>query len=120
MGFDAPQKQWGLNLTGVFVKGKQAVATNRLAFSNDPGATLTDTRTELFRVPGFARFDLFGYMRLSQNVRLSAGIYNLADKRYWAYSNTHGLQPRSAQDQRQIALSTAPGRTYALNLNLDF
>lgn len=120
LGFDAPQKAWGLNLTGTFVKGKQATSTNRLAFSNDPGATLTDSTTELFRVPGFARFDLAGYYRVSKNVRLTAGIFNIADKKYWAYSSTRNLQPQSAQDRRQIALSTAPGRTYALSMNVDF
>jgi hemoglobin/transferrin/lactoferrin receptor protein len=120
LGFDAPQKAWGLSLTGTFVKGKQAVSTNRLAFSNDPGATLTDSTTELFRVPGFARFDLAGYYRIGKNVRLTAGIFNIADKTYWAYSSTRNLQPQSAQDRRQIQLSTAPGRTYALSLNVDF
>ncbi|MES2610243.1 MAG: TonB-dependent hemoglobin/transferrin/lactoferrin family receptor [Pseudomonadota bacterium] len=120
LGFDAPQKAWGVNLSGTFVKGKQAVSTNRLAFSNDPGATLTDSTTELFRVPGFARFDLAGYYRINPNVRITAGIFNLADKKYWAYSSTRNLQPQSAQDRRQIALSTAPGRTYALSMNVDF
>ncbi|MFZ3120561.1 MAG: TonB-dependent hemoglobin/transferrin/lactoferrin family receptor [Variovorax sp.] len=120
VGYDAPQKAWGLNLTGVFVKGKQAVATNRQAFSNDPGATLTDSTTELFRVPGFARFDLSAYWRLTRNVRLAGGIYNLGDRRYWAYSNARSLQPSSAQDRRQIELSSAPGRTFAVSLNVDF
>ncbi|RZL63338.1 MAG: TonB-dependent hemoglobin/transferrin/lactoferrin family receptor [Variovorax sp.] len=120
VGYDAPQKKWGVNLTGVFVKGKQAVATERLAFTNNPGATLPDSKVELFRVPGFARFDLSGYWRISKNVRLNAGIYNLADKKYWAYSATRSLQPQSAQDRRQIELSTAPGRTYAVALNVDF
>jgi hemoglobin/transferrin/lactoferrin receptor protein len=120
VGYDAPEKAWGLNLTGVFVKGKQAIATNRQSFNNNPGATLTDSTTELFRVPGFARFDLSAYWRLSKNVRLSGGIYNLGDKRYWAYSNAHSLQPASAQDRRQIELSTAPGRTFSVALNVDF
>jgi hemoglobin/transferrin/lactoferrin receptor protein len=120
VGYDAPEKAWGLNLTGVFVKGKQAVATNRQAYSNDPGTTLTEATTEQFRVPGFARFDLSAYWRLTKNVRLAGGIYNLGDKQYWAYSNARSLQPSSAQDRRQIELSTAPGRTFAVSLNVDF
>jgi hemoglobin/transferrin/lactoferrin receptor protein len=120
VGYDAPEKAWGLNLTGVFVKGKQAVATNRQSFTNNPGATLTDSTTEQFRVPGFARFDLSAYWRLTKNMRLAGGIYNLGDKRYWAYSNARSLQPSSAQDRRQIELSTAPGRTFAVSLNVDF
>ncbi|WP_241660726.1 TonB-dependent receptor domain-containing protein [Variovorax guangxiensis] len=120
VGYDAPEKAWGLNLTGVFVKSKQAVATNRQAFSNDPGAMLADATVEQFRVPGFARFDLSAYWRVTQNVRLAGGIYNLADKQYWAYSHARSLQPALAQDRRQIELSTAPGRSFAVSLNVDF
>ncbi|RZI63124.1 MAG: TonB-dependent receptor, partial [Variovorax sp.] len=120
VGYDAPEKAWGLNLTGVFVKSKQAVATNRQAFSNDPGAMLADATVEQFRVPGFARFDLSAYWRVTQNVRLACGIYNLADKQYWAYSHARSLQPALAQDRRQIELSTAPGRSFAVSLNVDF
>ena len=120
VGYDAPQRAWGLNLTGTLVRGKQAEATNRNAFSNNPGATLAPATTELFRVPGFARWDLAGYWRISRHARWSAGIYNLGDKRYWSYSNSRSLQPASAQDRQQIALSTAPGRTYAVGLSVDF
>jgi hemoglobin/transferrin/lactoferrin receptor protein len=120
VGYDAPAKAWGLNFTGTFVRGKQAVATNRQGFGNNPGDVLADSATQLFDVPGYARFDLAGYWRVSKHMRLSAGIYNLADKKYWAYSSTRSLQPSSAQDQRQIALSTAPGRTFAVNMTVDF
>ncbi len=120
VGYDAPEKSWGLNLIGTFVRGKQATATNRQGFSNDPGVVLADSTVQQFRVPGFARFDLSGYWRVSKNMRLSAGVYNIGDKKYWAYSSTRSLQPSSPQDQRQLALSTAPGRTYAVNMTVDF
>ena len=120
VGYDAPEKAWGLNFIGTFVQGKQAESNNRLSFGNNPGDVLTESNVQQFRVPGFARFDLSGYWRVSKNMRLSAGIYNVADKKYWAYSSTRSLQPASAQDQRQIALSTAPGRTYAVNMTVDF
>ncbi len=120
VGYDAPEKAWGVNFTGTFVKGKQAVATNRQSFNNNPGVILADSTVQLYRVPGWARFDLTGYWRLSKNTRLSAGIFNLFDKEYWNYSSTRNLQPANAQDRQQIALSTAPGRTFAVNLNVDF
>lgn len=120
VGYDAPQKAWGLNLIGVFVKGKQAESTNRLSFSNDPNATLADSTTTLFRVHGYARFDLHGYWSLSKNMRIYAGIQNLTDKKHWNYSNARSLQPSSAQDRLQIERSTAPGRTYSLAMNIDF
>ncbi|MDA7415755.1 TonB-dependent hemoglobin/transferrin/lactoferrin family receptor [Xenophilus arseniciresistens] len=120
VGYDAPEKRWGVNLTGTFVRGKQAQATNRLSFGNNPGQTLTDATVTYYRIPGYARFDLSGYWRVSPNVRLTAGIYNLGDKKYWNYSNTRNLEPSLARDRQQLELSTAPGRTFAVNLNVDF
>lgn len=120
VGYDAAQKAWGLNLTGTFVRGKQAIANNRQSFSNNPGAELTDSTVTLFRVPGFARFDIAGYWRVNKNVRLHAGIFNLTDKRYWSYANTRSLQPANPRDRQQIEVSSAPGRTYAVSLNVDF
>lgn len=120
VGYEAPQKAWGLNLMGTFVRGKQATATNRQSYSNNPGAELTDSATDLFRVPGFARFDISAYWRINKHARLNFGIFNLADRRYWAYSSTRSLQPANPRDRQQIELSTAPGRTFAVSLNVDF
>lgn len=118
-GYDAPQKAWGLNLTGTFSAGKRAVATNRDAYNNS-GPVLTDSTTVLFGVPGYAAFDLTSYWQISKNLRLDVGVYNLGDKRYWDYSSTRTLQPSVARDRRDIELLTEPGRTAALTLNMAF
>ena len=120
VGFDAARKAWGLNLTGTFVHGKRATATNRQSFSNNPGTGLTDSTTQLYRVPGFGRFDLAGYWRLAPNLRLTAGVFNVTDKRYWSYASTRSLQPANARDRQQIELASAPGRTVAVGLSADF
>ncbi|MFG6458713.1 TonB-dependent receptor [Roseateles sp. BYS96W] len=120
VGFDAARKAWGLNLTGTFVHGKQATATNRQSFSNNPGVGLTDSTTQLYRVPGFGRFDLAGYWRVAPSLRLTAGLLNVTDKRYWSYASARSLQPANARDRQQIELSTAPGRTVAVGLNAEF
>lgn len=118
-GYDAPLKAWGLNLTGTFVAGRQAEATNRDAYNNS-GPGLTDSATALFRVPGHAVFDLTSYWQINQNLRLDLGIYNLSDKRYWGYSSARNLQPAVARDRRDIELLTEPGRTAALSLSMAF
>lgn len=119
LGYDAPNKRWGLNLTGTFVRGKRAVATNRDNYRNK-GAALEDAKTELLRVPGFARFDLGAYWQLNRHMRLEAGIQNLGGKRYWNYSNVRHLRADSALDQRQWQLSSQPGRSYSLYLTAAF
>jgi hemoglobin/transferrin/lactoferrin receptor protein len=118
-GYDAPLKTWGLNLSGTFVAGKQAVATNRDAYNNS-GPELADSTTALYRVPGYALFDLTSYWQINQKMRLDVGIYNLGDKRYWDYSSARNLQPSVARDRRDIELLTEPGRTAAVSLNLAF
>ncbi|MFG6413553.1 TonB-dependent hemoglobin/transferrin/lactoferrin family receptor [Roseateles sp. DC23W] len=120
LGYEAVQRAWGLHLTGTFVRGKQATATARQSFSNNPGAQLPDSTVVLYRVPGFARFDVAGYWRVSPHLRLNAAVLNLADKRYWSYASTRSLQPANARDRQQIELSTAPGRTFAVSLSAEF
>ncbi|MDR0227414.1 MAG: TonB-dependent hemoglobin/transferrin/lactoferrin family receptor [Burkholderiaceae bacterium] len=119
VGYDAPGRQWGLNMTGTFVAGKQAVATNRDSYQN-AGPALGDATTALFRVPGYAIFDLAAYWQVGKNVRLNAGIYNLGDKRYWDYASTRNLQPDVARDRRDIELLSSPGRTFAVSMNVAF
>jgi hemoglobin/transferrin/lactoferrin receptor protein len=118
-GYDAPLKAWGFNLTGTFIAGKRAVATNRDAYNNS-GPALTDSTTALFRVPGHAVFDLISYWQINRNMRLDVGVYNVGDKRYWDYSSARNLQPSIARDRRDIELLTEPGRTAAVSLNLAF
>lgn len=119
VGYDAPMKAWGLNLTGTFVAGKQAVANNRESYMNS-GASITDSTLSLFRVPGYAIFDLAGYWQINKNLRLNAGIYNLGDKRYWDYASARALQPGVARDQRDMQLLTNPGRSFAASLQMVF
>lgn len=119
VGYDAPMKRWGLNLTGTFVAGKQAIATNRDSYTN-AGAALTDSTTALFRVPGYSVFDIAGYWQVNKNVLLKAGIYNLTDKRYWDYASARSLQPSVARDQRDIELLTNAGRTVAVSMAVAF
>jgi len=120
VGYDAAMRRWGVNLTGTFVAAKQAQATNRDSFTNNAGTTLADATTVLFRVPGYATFDLSGYWQINQSVRLNAGIYNLGDKRYWDYSSARSLQPSVARDQRDIELLTNAGRTVAVSMAVAF
>jgi hemoglobin/transferrin/lactoferrin receptor protein len=119
-GYDAPQKAWGLNLTGTFAASKQATATNRNSYSNAAGASVTDSTTQLFNVPGYAVFDLAGYWQINKTWRMNAGVYNLGDKRYWDYASTRNLQPSVTSDRRDIELLSNPGRSYAISLTATF
>lgn len=119
VGYDAPEKRWGSNLTGTFVKGKQAKATNRNSYAN-AGGVVGDSTVSYFNVPGYASFDLTGYWRIGRNVRINAGINNLLDKRYWDYASVYSLEPSVAKDAQDIQLQTRTGRSFFASASIDF
>jgi hemoglobin/transferrin/lactoferrin receptor protein len=75
-----------------------------------------DSAGELARSPGYVAFDLIGQVRLSERARLSAAIYNLADRRYLEWADLRG---RLANDPA-LDRFAAPGREFNLTLNWDF
>ncbi|MFL9922900.1 TonB-dependent hemoglobin/transferrin/lactoferrin family receptor [Herbaspirillum lusitanum] len=119
LGYDAPEKLWGSNLTGTFVQSKKASATNRNSYANS-GTALTSSTTSYFNVPGYAVFDLSGYWRVARNVHINAGINNLFDKQYWDYASVYNLDLSVAKDAQDIQLKTRTGRSFYASVSVDF
>lgn len=119
LGWDAPQNEYGAAVTATFVKGKKATATNRQSYTNT-GSALTDSTTDYARVPGYGMVDLTAYWQVAKNVKLSGGVYNLTDRKYWDYLSSREMTSDTAQDRNDIALATQPGRTFQLGVNVDF
>lgn len=69
-------------------------------------------------VPAVATFDLSGQWRVQRDLRLNAGIYNLADRKYWLWSDLQGLTTASATTQ--VDAYTQPGRYVKISLVKDF
>ena len=72
--------------------------------------------TPLFAPPGYARFDLYGWYEFSPQVRVNAAVLNLGNRRYWEWAGVRGL---TASDDG-IGFHTQPGRSFAINLALDW
>ncbi len=119
IAWDDPGKRYGTAITSTFQKGKRATATNRQSYTNT-GGELTDSTTEYMRVPGYGLVDLSAYWRINKNVKLSGGIYNLTDRKYWDYLSSRQLTDVTAQDSSNQALAVEPGRSFQLGLNVDF
>lgn len=62
--------RWQAHLYGIFSQAQKRV---------------DDEDDELFRTPGYATFDLTVGYQLTQNSHLNAGVFNLADKKYWLW-----------------------------------
>ncbi|MDT8850572.1 TonB-dependent receptor [Pantoea dispersa] len=119
VAWDDKARGYGAALTATFVKGKQASATNRESYSNS-GAAISDASSEYMRVPGYGLIDATAYWQLTKNVRLSGGVYNITDRKYWDYLSSRTLTSASAQERNDINLAVMPGRTWQLGVNVDF
>ncbi|CAM3999811.1 TonB-dependent hemoglobin/transferrin/lactoferrin family receptor [Paracidovorax anthurii] len=69
-----------------------------------------------FLTPAYTVLDLSGQWRIRKDLRLTAGIYNLTDKKYWRWSDVRGLAANAAF----IDAYTQPGRYARVALVADF
>lgn len=119
LAWDDVDRGYGAAVTATFVKGKKATATNRESFAN-AGNAITDSSTDYMRVPGYGMVDMTAYWNVTKNVKLSGGLYNLTDRKYWDYLSSRELTSDSQQDRNDQSLAVMPGRTFQLGVNVDF
>ena len=119
VAWDDKTRGYGAALTATFVKGKRATDTNREAYANT-GAPINDASSEYMRVPGYGMVDATAYWQATKNVKLSGGIYNITDRKYWDYLSSRQLNSDTAQDRNDINLAVMPGRSFQLGVNVDF
>ncbi|WP_081299640.1 TonB-dependent receptor domain-containing protein [Gilliamella sp. wkB112] len=117
LAWDDPNKLYGVSLMSTFQKGKKAESTNRESYDNK-GNPITNSDNEYFRIAGHGIVDLTGYVNFTKNIKLSGGIYNLTDQKYWDYLSNNKLYRTS--DHKYLDMFTAPGRTFQLGLDIDF
>jgi hemoglobin/transferrin/lactoferrin receptor protein len=119
LAWDDKARGYGAALTATFVKGKQATANNRESYTNS-GTAITDSTSEYKRVPGYGMVDATAYWQATKNLKLSGGIYNITDRKYWDYTSSRTLTSTNAQERNDINLAVMPGRTFQLGVNVDF
>ncbi len=95
--YQPPQRAWSLELMARLVAGKDEV---------------DQTAGPLFEPPGYGVLDILARYELTRHLTLNAGIFNLADKRYWEWSDVRGLPA----DDPLIDFYTQPGRHFAVSL----
>ena len=71
---------------------------------------------ELFNPPGHAIFDLFLTRQFGNRLTLRAGVTNLTDRTYWAWSDVRGLSP----DDPVIPYLARPGTSIVLGANMNW
>lgn len=106
--WDDPGGQGGAALSIFNVRGKEAGA--------DVVSGVTDAR---FAVPGATVADLTAYWNVGKHVSVTAGIYNLADRKYWDYASSRSLAAgTTAATIADIERQARPGRYGAVTLKV--
>ncbi|WP_294901553.1 TonB-dependent receptor domain-containing protein [Tatumella sp. UBA2305] len=117
VAWDDPTGLWGTAVTATFVKGKQAQETTR---DTTKTGTVTSEESPYKRIPGYGLVDATAYWRVTKNVKLSGGVYNITNRKYIDYLSSRDLETSTAQDRNDVSLAYMPGRTYQVGLNVDF
>jgi hemoglobin/transferrin/lactoferrin receptor protein len=112
LGFD--QQGFGGLLSWTLVRSKNRV--------DDSAFKAPDGGSSQFKTPGFGIIDLTGYYKITQDLTLNAGLYNLTDKKYWRWDDVRGYDGTgefAATAPANLDRLTQPGRNFGVNLIWD-
>ena len=112
LGYD--QDNYGGLVSWTVVKKKNRV--------DDTAFKAPDIEGKQFKTPGFGIVDVSAYYKVTQDVTVSAGVYNLTDKKYWLWDDVRsydGVGEASAVNPANLDRLTQPGRNFAINLVWD-
>ncbi|CAH0296252.1 TonB-dependent receptor [Pseudomonas brassicacearum] len=112
LGYD--QDRYGTLLSWTLVKKKDRV--------DDSNFNSPDGVSSQFKTPGFGILDLSGFYKVTDDVTVSGGLYNLTDKKYWLWDDVRGYDSvgeAAVLNPANLDRLTAPGRNFAVNLIWD-
>jgi len=110
LGYDQVEGTYGALLNWTLVRRKTRV--------DDTTYHAADGTTQ-FRTPGFGVVDLTGYYRVTPDITVNAGLYNLADKKYWLWDDVRGYDSTGEAGflaPANLDRLTQPGRNVSVNV----
>ena len=114
MGLGYDQETYGALVSWTLVKRKDQV-DNTSFFA-------PDGTSKQFKSPGYGVVDLTGFYKVTKDVTVNAGLYNLTDKKYWNWDDVRGYDSvgeAGVLNPANMDRLTAPGRNFAINLVWD-
>ena len=114
LGLGYEQENYGALVSWTLVKRKDQVDDSNF-FSPDGTSTQ-------FKSPGYGVIDLSGFYKVTKDVTVNAGLYNLTDKKYWNWDDVRGYDSvgeAGVINPANMDRLTAPGRNFAVNLVWD-
>ena len=115
-GLGYEQDNYGGLLSWTLVK-KQDRVDSKTFFAPDG-----DSANGPFKTPGFGILDLTGFYKVTRDVTLNAGLYNLTDKKYWNWDDVRSYDSvgeAGVTGPANLDRLTQPGRNFAINVIWD-
>ncbi|WP_332846455.1 TonB-dependent receptor [Pseudomonas lactucae] len=115
-GLGYEQAQYGALVSWTLVK-KQNRVDSTTFFAPDGNSS-----NGPFKTPGFGIVDLTGFYKVTQDVTLNGGLYNLTDKKYWNWDDVRsydGVGEAGVTSPANLDRLTQPGRNFAINVIWD-
>ncbi|KAA0946584.1 MULTISPECIES: TonB-dependent receptor [unclassified Pseudomonas] len=114
LGYD--QDTYGALVSWTLVK-KQDRVDSKTFFSPDGNKA-----NGPFKTPGFGIVDLTGFYKVTDEVTINGGLYNLTDKKYWNWDDVRSYDSvgeAGVTSPASLDRLTQPGRHFAINLIWD-
>ncbi|MGI9280457.1 MAG: TonB-dependent hemoglobin/transferrin/lactoferrin family receptor [Endozoicomonas sp.] len=108
IGYDAPSEKWGGELMWTLVADKDKGDISQ----NDTSSNETEPNGDQFAAPGYGIVDLTSYYKPIKDVTLTAGIFNIADKKYWQWDDVRGL----SSTYQGLNRYTQSGRNFSVSV----
>lgn len=113
LGLGYRQPKYGTELSWTLVKRQNRV---------DDSTFYAPDGANKFHPPGYGVVDLTGYYKITPDLTVSGGVYNLADKKYWEWQDVRGYDgvgEAGVLAPANLDRLTQPGRNFAVNLVWD-
>lgn len=113
LGYD--QDNYGGLLSWTLVKKQNRVDST--TFHAPDGST-----TAPFKTPGFGVLDLTAFYKVTNDVTVNGGLYNLTDKKYWNWDDVRSYDSvgeAGVTSPANLDRLTQPGRNFAINVIWD-
>jgi len=78
---------------------------------------IDESSSTYFRTPGYAVVDVSAWKKLTRDTRVTVGITNLFDRKYWLWSD---IRQADSTNPSGVDFYSQPGRALNLSMQMDF
>lgn len=108
LAYDSPDDNWGGEMMWTLVAAKDKDDISKSDIASDE----SEAGGEQFATPGYGLVDMTTYCKPIKDVILTAGIFNITDKKYWKWDDVRGL----SDTYKGLNRYTQTGRNFSVSV----